>query len=74
MTYERALNDPNYSFGHSLVLCALLEGVDLSALRVWNCNRLDKSAFWTSRLSGQVGFLDKSALGARLVSAPAVPG
>ena len=50
MTYEQALNDPNYSFGHSLVLCALLEGVDLSALRVWNCNRLDKSAFWTSRL------------------------
>ena len=57
MTYEQALNDPNYSFGHSLVLCALLEGVDLSALRVWDCNRPDEAA-----------------LGARLVSVPAVPG
>ena len=44
MTYEQALNDPAHPFGHSLVLCALLEGVDLSALQVWDCNRLDEAA------------------------------
>lgn len=38
-SYEEALNDPSHPFGHSLVLAALLEGVDLSRLNVWECNR-----------------------------------
>lgn len=37
--YEAALNDPEHSFGHSMVLCAMLEGVDLTQLDVWEENR-----------------------------------
>ena len=39
-TYEEALNDVSRPFGHGILLCALLEGVDVIVWRVWEDNRL----------------------------------